>query len=248
MDKQIHQKNQKPASTRLGRKILLMILIVLGFSVAYIKINDPQTFPIKTVKIIDASTHVSHRVLRDAVLPYLSKGWLFVADDELAHALRKMPWVKTVCIKRLFPDQLMLQVIEQTPVAKFNDSMLFNAEGKIFNPPATDMTDKAIQTLPSLYAPEAMSDDIWRIYWMIKQRTDPVGLQIARLSVDANQSWCVDFTSPLHVVLGREQLMHRIENFLLAYPKVFKHSVSAIEYVDLRYDNGFAIKKINNAV
>jgi cell division protein FtsQ len=69
-----------------------------------------------------------------------------------------------------------------------------------------------------------------------------VGRSVARLSVNARRSWELELDNGVELRLGREQTMARLRRFVRTYPVVHAAKLDQLQYVDLRYSNGFSVR------
>jgi len=68
-----------------------------------------------------------------------------------------------------------------------------------------------------------------------------LGLRVAALRLDARGAWEFGLSNGVSVRLGRRQVDERIERFMQVGAKVIAGRASKIDYVDMRYTNGFSV-------
>jgi cell division protein FtsQ len=66
-------------------------------------------------------------------------------------------------------------------------------------------------------------------------------MRITALRLDARGAWEFDLANGVTVRLGRRQIDERFERFMSTAVKVVSQRADDIQYVDMRYTNGFAI-------
>ena len=66
-------------------------------------------------------------------------------------------------------------------------------------------------------------------------------MRIAALRLDERGAWEMDLDSGVTVRLGRRDVEERIERFIRTASQVIAHRLAEVNYVDMRYSNGFAI-------
>jgi cell division protein FtsQ len=232
---------EKSENLRWGRKVLVIILIMVSMCWAWLKISNPNTFPIRTVKIIGITNHVNHQLLQNTVTAYLSRGMLWINIRDLEQAVNQLPWVENATLTRKWPDEIFIQITEQTPIARWNNTQLLNNHGNVFTPG----TSTAIPDLPSLYGPNNLQNTVWEGYQAMNGLLSTIGLKIISASMSPRQVWDVYLNNGTHLILGREDVLKRLKKFVSVYPKI-KHQTNDMQYVDLRYSDGFAVKWKNN--
>ena len=67
------------------------------------------------------------------------------------------------------------------------------------------------------------------------------GLQLMSVTLDARGSWQLAMSHGIEVRLGRSEIDQRIERFIHVVTPVIEGRAEVVDYVDLRYTNGFAI-------
>src|SRR5262249_48593670 len=151
------------------------------------------------------------------------------------------PWVKKAILTRKWPDEIFVNIVEQIPIAYWNNTALLNEKGEIFTP------EKQVNlpNLPMLYGPNNLQTPVWEGYKQMNLMFQPLGLTIASSSMTDRQTWEIYLSNGIHLFLGRENVIPRLEQFIAIYPKI-SDKINNIQYVDLRYSEGFAIKWKNN--
>jgi cell division protein FtsQ len=232
---------ERAENLRWGRKVLVIIAIIASLYCGWLKISNPDTFPIRSVKIIGATTHVNHQILRNTITAYLTRGMLWLPVQDLENALNQLPWIENATLSRKWPDEIFIRITEQTPVAHWNNTQLLNSEGSVFTPD----TSTAMPYLPSLYGPNNLQNTVWKGYQSINSILNTAGLKITAAAMTPRQVWEVYLQDGTHLILGREDALNRLKQFVSVYPKITPQA-NNIQYVDLRYSDGFAIKWKNN--
>lgn len=135
----IQARNALTVSQRL---ILLMVVsIVLGGIIAAVwdgerienYLSQVRWFHIHVVRI-ESSWPLSSDKIRQWLPPLEGKSLLLVKADRLVSLVEQKPWVKSVVVKKRFPDTLVLSVEPRKPKAITNVGMrpfLLDAEGKV---------------------------------------------------------------------------------------------------------------------
>lgn len=233
---------EKSENLRWGRKVLVTIIIIAGLYWAWLKISNPNTFPIRTVKIIGVTNHVNHQLLRNTITAHLSRGMLWLNVQDLEGAVNQLPWVENANLTRKWPDEIFIRITEQTPIARWNNTQLLNNHGGIFTPD----TSTPIPNLPSLYGPKNLQNTVWEGYQDMNKILSQIGLKILSASMTSRQVWDVYLNNGIHLILGRQDVVKRLKRFVSVYPKISPRA-NNIQYVDLRYSDGFAVKWKNNS-
>ncbi len=169
-------------------------------------------------------------------------GTFFTLDlDRARAALTRVPWVRTVALRRQWPGRLEVAVDEYTPYARFGEASLVSPEGETFSA-AYD------GELPQLDGPEARAAELTARHREWSALVEPLGLKVRAISVSARGGWRVQAqgaSAPLALELGRDDPDARLARFVAAYGRTIgalARSGTRVAEVDLRYRNGFAAR------
>jgi cell division protein FtsQ len=75
----------------------------------------------------------------------------------------------------------------------------------------------------------------------VRDRLIPVGLDLRRVHLDPRGAWEMTLQNGVEVRLGRRATEDRTELFLDIVADIITSRAAEIEYVDMRYSNGFTI-------
>lgn len=239
----------QPAIYRLGikiyRTIQLCVTGVLLFALLYgwHWLSDPTEFPVKAVKIQAPYTHVDQQTLQTQILPYVNQGFIRLNTDALKKQLLQFTWLAHVDIKRIWPDTLVIQLIEQEAIARWGAQSLLNTKGEIFTPPV----DTLPQNLPLLNGPLDQVTNIWTLYTSIMQILKPLDIKLHKFNMDERLSLELELANGTRILLGKTDPLLHLQRFVKVYSKIFASSDAQAESVDLRYENGLSIKWRNRS-
>jgi cell division protein FtsQ len=164
------------------------------------------------------------------------RGNFFTVDlDEVRAAFEKLPWVREARVSRYWPDTLIVELTEHTPLARWNGNALLSTEGIVFNA-------STAARLPSLSGFEGSGEEVAEAYRRYSKTLAPAGMQIHELSFSARRAWRLKTEQGLEIALGRIEPDIRLERFARLYGRIVERLGAAPSYVDLRYADGFAVK------
>ncbi|MGD9000020.1 MAG: cell division protein FtsQ/DivIB [Granulosicoccaceae bacterium] len=216
--------------------VLAVVLLAIGWGLQ--RLYDPQTLPLSSVQIRGEFKKVSEQVLREAVQPGALKGFFTTDVEAVRERVRALPWVEDVAVRRVWPDRLSLTVIEQQAVARWNGQGLLNARGEVFTPAAASYP----QDLPLLEGPEGSNVVVLEQYLAIQDMLAGLARKPVHVLQDARRAWRVELDNGLRIALGREQSLQRLQRFTRVYAQLFRQRADEIDYIDLRYTNGLAVR------
>lgn len=214
----------------------LVLAGLLGW--AWATLTDPRLLPIKSVQVQGPFTHVDAQTVRDAVSPYLTGNFLTVDVRRVQQVVQTLPWVRQAEVRRTWPDAVHITVIEQVPVANWDEDALVNDAGEVFKAPRASYP----AGLPSLRGPEGSGKTVVATFQDVSTMLAPLGLHITRVSLDERRAWSLELDNGIQMVLGRGDGYGRLLKFVRFYRRALRDQEAQVERVDLRYSNGFAVR------
>ena len=168
----------------------------------------------------------------------LVSGWVVLGWMEDA---QRLPWIKQVSVRKQWPDELKIHLVEYVPIARWNDQHMVDAEGNTFSVPP-DRTSK--QVLPMLYGPEGSANEVLQGFRDMGQVLAKDRFTLKEAAMTARRSWQLTLNNDIKLNLGRGDTMKRLARFVELYPVLQQQAQTdgkRISYVDLRYDSGAAV-------
>jgi len=218
-------------------KVALFILFLITSYFSVNKIKQTNEFPIHQVKIYGVK-HLSSQETQQMLLPFVSKGFFAVEVDAIKEQLLQVPWIEDASVRRVWPDQVVIAISEKNPIARWNENSLLSSTGEIFSPtPESYPAD-----LPYFIGPEGQQMSMLEFYSKITALLDPLHLKIKRLALSPYSSWDMEFANGMKVRLGYKDVLTRVGHFVKVYSKIVGERSADVDYVDLRYPNGLAIR------
>jgi len=159
---------------------------------------------------------------------------------EARASLQRVPWVKTIALRRQWPDTLLVTIIEHQPLARWTEGTLVDREGEVF---AADFSGE----LPQLSGPEGSARLVAARYLDYGAALAGRAAAISELSLSSRGGWRLRTSgSPsLTIEIGRSEPAERLARFIANYGRTVAALARAgarVDYVDLRYGNGFAVR------
>lgn len=206
-------------------------------------------FAIGNIVVGGSPQHSSALALQSNVVPKLN-GNLFTLDlDEARKAFEQMPWVRNAALSRVFPNTLQVQIEEHVPVALWDDdsanTSMVNSFGEVFE---ANRGEVEHQNLPRLSGPREQSGQVLAMHRQLEPlfAQHQIGLQALYLNVRGNWQAVLGNNGLIELGSGNPQeVAARLQRFLLSLPAILRplqKSAASLEYADLRYGNGYAIR------
>lgn len=190
-------------------------------------------FSLRAVELTAVPQRVSTELLADVVREQVSGNFFTVDLDRTRQAFERLPWVRTVSVRRKFPWSLEVEIEEQVALARWNGVALVNTHGEVF-------AGETEQALPAFIGQPDTSQQVTEMYGKLNAALQPMRRQIAQIGLSPRFAWQVKLDDGMVLELGREQMEQRLTRFVTVYPYSLAALARPASHVDLRYRNGFA--------
>lgn len=221
----------------LANLLYTVAAILLLYAVLFMVVHLPL-FPLRNVKVNGELKHVTREQVQFIVTKAL-RGNFFTLDlNKTRHTFEKLPWVRSVNVRRRWPDQLEVTLEEHEVLARWNNAALVNVRGELFQA-ASD------QSLPVFNGPADEVKEVAEQYQIFRQKLATIRRQPVQVSLSPRHAWQLKLDDGLVVELGREQVEQRLDKFVKVYDRSLGRlgqMQKTVDYVDLRYSNGFAVR------
>ena len=226
-----------PRLKLLGRLLLLLgLTALLGWCLALLR--DPATLPISKIRVQGVFMHLDEHMLRQAVAEKAGEGFFGVDIDAVKQRVEQLPWVAQASVRRIWPDTLGIEVVEQKALARWAKGGLVNEAGRVFRPVVSSYPSQ----LPLFSGPEDMLETIKEQYRQDSVLLARIGMGIRELQINSRRALRLHLTNGIELVLGRKQTRLRLQRFIAVYKKLLGAHDAEIARVDLRYSNGMSVQ------
>lgn len=219
------------------RLLVVAVMLLWGMSLVLEKAQDPSLLPINKIRIKGEMKYVTEAMLQKAIAGQLSGGFFNTDVDSIQHSVELLPWVDRASVRRVWPETLFIQVVEQQPVATWNKLGLINQRGELFVPQTIKVSGK----MSSWHGPEKSQSMLFEKYNDMKQMLAEVDMSITGLKMDKRHAIQVELNNGVELMLGRREQLSRLQRFINVYPKLLAGKMENIKHVDLRYSNGLSV-------
>ncbi len=216
------------------RKTVLFVL--LCWFAATISAQD--RWPIEWIELEGDFERVTAEQVRTAVMPHVTGGFFSVSVDEVVQAVADINWVSAAAARKVWPDRIVVRVVEHQPVARWNDVALISSTGQVFEVPEAPL----IRGLPMLSGADQSAPKVVDFLNRSNTVLSQTGLSVVALALSERGAWTATLSGDIQVQLGREDPLGRIEKFAAAYQSSLRADERRIVSVDLRYPNGMAVQ------
>lgn len=224
-------------SIKSALQIFIIVIVVLLLIWGWVLLRNPAYFPIHDVEIQASYQHVASQAIQQVITPFSRQSFFALNAKALKKQLLDIPWVYQVVVSRVWPAKIIVKIVEQQVVARWNDSSLFNAKGDLFTPDKVTAND-----LPVIVAPDDQSAQAWHLYRQITQQISLLGLHVVKLEMNNDRMWAMQLDDGIIVQLGKVAIISKVARLVTLYPKMIGGRGDAVAKIDLRYRNGVAVR------
>lgn len=222
----------------LGRLVLALVIVTLVVGGAWWGVQQIQ-WQVKEVRLLTNMQYGDDDELMQQLAQYEQQSLFDVQLVDIKQTLEQSPWVYSASVQLLWPNVIEVSLVEQQPIARWNDEYFISSRGEVFGPVPQRLG------LPRLVGPQAQAQRVVNEYLTFSQLFAPLGVGVRQLELAKRGAWTLVLDNGVTVYLGANNTTARMQRV-----KRWWQSTSApeksIEYIDARYDNGIAISARTN--
>jgi len=225
--------------TAVALVFALLALVLAGWGATAWMVRQP-VFALRQIVVTGSLSQVNPANLEAVVREELRGNFFTMQLADARTSLQRVPWVRSVALRRQWPNRLEIFVIEHAPLARWNDDALVDKEGEVF---VADYDGE----LPQFTGPDGTAGEVTARFVEFGAALDRAGLAIGEIRLSARGGWELKtaMAPELTIALGRSEPGERLARFIDYYAKsvgALTRAGARVEYADLRYRNGFAAR------
>jgi cell division protein FtsQ len=213
-------------------------LLIFGLAAARLLVRS-TLFPLRQITVRGPLAHVSAAQIEQATRGRIVGNFFSVDLAAVRQGLERLPWVRRVNVRRVWPDGLEVSILEHVALANWGADALVDSLGERF-------AAHSNAALPTFVGPAGTETVVTQRYRGFTALLAPLGDPLERVVLTPRYSWQLRLRSGLSIVLGRDTselpVDARLARFVAVYPQTLGKIAQRHEYVDLRYPNGFALR------
>lgn len=219
----------------MANLLYALAAILMLYAILFLVIHLP-IFPLREISVNGELKHVTREQVQYIVKQQL-KGNFFTLDlNKSRAAFEKLPWVRTVNVRRRWPDRLDVSLEEHVELARWGNMALVNTKGELFHAASDN------RTLPVFAGQTGNEQEITQHYLVFKEQLESLKVAPTQVVLSARHAWQLRLDNGMVIELGREQVEQRLTKFIAVYDRTLAKLQRSVQYVDLRYPNGFAVR------
>lgn len=252
-NKQHISENQQALAFGLGLAFFVFVLIGLisiGWWLTKMLVEQEHA-PVNSIVITGEMPYTQREEVISAMSNIDLGNFFQVNVNEIQRTVSTLPWVYSVAVRKQWPNEVKIYVVDQTPIALWNGDFLLNQFGKAFQADRKQLT----HALPEFFGPEGTELLALENFTNLNDLLEYRSLAIDELVLSERFSWQLTLNDGVMLNLGREERVKRVQRFMDVYPLIKTHLEQqeklqnndkkqlkqAVDYIDLRYDTGLAV-------
>ena len=221
--------------------VAVYILIFIVSIFLFYQLMTSSKFPINEIGIKGEYGNVNKSQVDLIKNKFIKKNFFGLSLEETRVAFKKLPWVRDVSIRRDWNKSgLIVEIESHKPIARWGNRGLVNTFGEIFHAAYDD-------NLPLFLGPDEFVEEMTVKYRQINKILEKELMQIGTISLSNRLSWEIYTNNNIRIFLGKEDnnIVRKLNLLIENYQFILSELKSRVEYVDLRYKDGFSVKKLN---
>ncbi|WP_333843207.1 cell division protein FtsQ/DivIB [Pelomicrobium sp.] len=224
-----------PRALNAVANLLFTLGLAALLAAAALAAAGSSAFALQAVELTAPPRRVTVEQVQAVVAQEL-RGTFFTVDLEaIRGAFEKLPWVRRASLARRWPATLVVTLEEREVLARWGENALIDRYGErfeaVFEGP-----------LPELSGPDGTEREVVERYLRFRDLLAQAGLGLQAVRLSARGAWELELERGTVVKLGRSHTDQRLARFVVAYGESLGRLGVPVEYVDLRYPHGFAVR------
>lgn len=225
----------------VGLLLLLLLLLVLGGTFNHWLTNVTR-LPMNKLLITGERTYTTDNDVRNVILNLAPLGTFLTQNvNAVQQQVERLPWIKQVSVRKQWPDELVVNLVEYQPVAYWHQQFLLDPQANIFSLPLSRLQPKK---LPQLSGPEGSEQEVLAKYQQISPLLLAHHFQLASLELSAAGFWILGLDNGIDLRVSEKDLASQLKHFFIIYPILVQQQQQQhkqVKYIDLRYTSGIAV-------
>jgi len=256
----VKQRNQKPRSGATRKKTikskpgwmtvsyrfspkvwlfsLIMFVVVLSASLLSFGFERLR-WPIASVNFDQVLIYQDMSEFKALLDQQIGKNLIIESLKDVKDEFEGLPWIASAELTVLWPGVLKVAVVEERPVAVWNEQQIISQTGKLF------VADNSNFKLPYLYGDEERLEIVMSHYLNFNRSLIGFGQIVEELSLSRGGSWTLVTESGFVIRLGSSDVLARFQR-ALGFLGSVQANLDLLDYIDARYNNGIAYKLKQN--
>jgi cell division protein FtsQ len=227
-------EQEQVRSRSLGWVVLVSLLLPAAFLLLPYADGSPA---FRELQVDGRFERVGADEVRAALASSLKQDFWNVDLAQARAAIETLPWVARARVERQWPGTLRVRIWERTAFARWSDGRAIDTEARLFAP-ATSQIDA---TLPRLDGVGGQEREVLGTFQRLQEKLRGTAFELVELRQDARGEWFGRSATGIDLHLGAGAPDERLGLLTGPVLEALKNRLWEVDYVDLRYTNGFAV-------
>ena len=210
-DEEEVNSSRRNNGTRLAGILFLLTVLCTVFVSGWVVLGwmeDAQRLPLSKLVLTGERHYTRNDDIRQSILALGAPGTFMTQDVNIIQSqIERLPWIKQASVRKQWPDELKIHLVEYVPIARWNDQHMVDAEGNTFSVP-TGRANK--QVLPMLYGPEGSASEVLQGFRDMGQVLAKDRFTLKEAAMTARRSWQLTLNNDIKLNLGRGDTIKRL--------------------------------------
>jgi len=184
---------------------------------------------IEKLELVASFEHVSELQIKQQIRDVFPAGFVSLDVVEVQESLESLVMISSAQVEKIWPDRLKIVLIEEAPVAIWNDKNMLNEQGDILPIALKDLM------LPSLKGDD--SNMVMQHFLLFKRFAKLHQLNLMALDYSAS-GWLLEHDNGLKIRLDGSTAMQGLKTLETVMDQF---QLARISSIDMRYEQGFAV-------
>lgn len=173
------------------------------------------------------------------------KGFFGQDIGVIKNQIAQLSWIDALVVHKKWPNRLYFWVRDHIPIAIWNSNYFLSKNGVIFSLPPDKISPK---NLPDLTGPNDKTQLLLATWYRMYQQLQQQHLTLRKLALTDRGAWIATLSNGTILKLGRTDWEKKLAHFAVIYPNIEIPASQKLDYVDLRYPKGAAVKFIDTEI
>ena len=222
----------------LKKKHIISFITLLLLLIIILKTNNSKIiyFPIKNITSSELINVNKDDISKNVKYLY-SKSFFDIDLNYLKNKLEKIEWIRKINVRRSYPNEIIIDIEEHTPILIWNNKMYINIYGEKFN------VSKIDKNIPMLISDESRINEVFAYFKLFNEKLSSrkLDFKITKIMENEIRSLTISLSSGINIQLGSKDVNNKILLFFEIYKSLNTRDLNKIRYIDMRYSNGFSV-------
>jgi cell division protein FtsQ len=205
-----------------------VVSVMIAVSVLVLQLANKELNRLEVRGLLKNVTAEDVRIEIQDVFP---AGFVSLDVDVVKERIESMPLVATASVEKSWSGVVFIDLVEEVPVAIWNDSKLLSQRGDILPVSISNMD------LPKLVSSDQDSRKLMEHFLLFNRWSKRHGLVVKTLTLSTS-GWLLDHESGLMVWLDGANAIKGLKQLERVIDKI---QIERISRIDMRYEQGFAV-------